>query len=158
MHLHNNDMWMSKWKEINTKCVKTWQEPGGLQHSSKRGTQDGPTFQTRKSEMLHHELFPPASCLSGVTWLPSSNQRKCKLTITAQSCRWRSNIKRESKWTLKAFIDISTKKLWTPINNSHGPDGEELNIWCIRGHNQKVITVVLQWRNVSCWFKNKINF
>lgn len=66
-------------------------------------------------------------------------------------------VQRESKWTFKAFIDISTKKPWTPINNSHGPDGEELNIWCVRGHNQKVITVVLQWRNVSCWFKNKIN-
>lgn len=147
---------MSKLKGINTKCVKTRQEPGGFQHNSKRGTHDGPTFQTRKSEMLHHELLPPAVCLESHDFPALIKGSVHSLSLHSPAGGAQTSILTKTKSDRRVStsalcserIKVNIKSLHRYFHqkaaNTDEPDGEELNIWCVRVHNQKVITVVLQ--------------
>lgn len=70
-------------------------------------------------------------------------------------------VQKGSELSIKGLKEHQTKNYWTLSSHTSGPDGKEFatstkqpSIWSIRSQNKKVILLLLEWKNVSCWSKH----
>lgn len=70
-------------------------------------------------------------------------------------------VQKGSELSIKGLKWHQTQNYWTPSSRTSGPDGKEFatstkqpSIWSIRSQNKKVMLLLLEWKNVSCWSKH----